>query len=1195
MNKHYIMPKITKKIFSNYILPITLLLSTGLNAQESIDQLQVPSPNVTSLGKYVDTPVGYYTGIPSITIPVHTIQAKEFSLPVQLSYHAGGIKVSEEASWVGLGWSLMAGGAITRSIRGLDDFGSGGYPFVQNTFLVPDQDNNINMLVAESNRSQAVSEFLDHKNGITDAEPDIFYFNFAGFSGKFFFEKCGTCIGNEMVPVLQNDDNLDVIYNKNTQNWTVTDVYGNQYILGTKEQTEQKSQTTDYELPSHLVPVNYVHNGPKTTSWFLDEIITNKGEVIYFDYNDPPYTNNDTPIYTSQSQLSRSQKITRLLDLSFEGCPGTHSGCSISNSSNFGNYQIVHSAHLSFRNDVYLEKIRFPNGVLEFEKSPRIDIKKYTLGTVADPQKLVKIKLYQSNNSIPIKTWELHQSYFQKAAPEITEYYRLKLDSLSIKSINEEKELPPYTFKYFESKVPSKLTKDVDHWGYFNNAGNDSRPDWGNPPGSGNKGTMIPTITYGDKTYNGANREVNFEMAKTFTLNEISFPTGGKHSYSYESNEYYNLNPVTEVIIKSEPLFPSITTCETEAEGSVVCTSNAPEKIIEFEVTNNMVNNSPTREEGYIIANFNFYIDGNINGCSNNSNLPLEGEELAHVYPISQPGANFTGSTTLRINYPNKTDLPYGCFENTDYYEYDSSFDSRCTNVNDTGCSRDLSRVALVPGWYRLKLNAKRNYLESFAEAFFEQEEIITNDGNQLGGGLRVSKITLDSGNDIPKIVKAYEYALDDKVQSSGVLMSPPLYFKTNTYFEDITAAFNSCVITCSYAGKFIEATSNSISPLSNSAKGNFVGYTNVKEYFSENGKDNGYNEYVFNNLPDVLDPFIVIPGLPTLPNLNNGLLKDVYVYDSSDKKKRWEHYTYSLDGQENILKGLTIHDTYIPSQSEIYIVNFSHFYDINYQWYKMTSKETIDYDENQNPLVTRKQNYVYNSNNKLPRSISEDINEGDVSKTIQTLYEYAQDFGTIGTSFGSDILRDRKMFGQVLREKRLFNDVEIFQKENYYDLINNNALVSEIKVYPKGIDNADIFTNIKYDQYSNASEILREDSTPTSAIWGYDHQYVVAKVHHASLTDIESTLTAVELSNIESGSYDEDTMRSILNKIRIGLPDAMVTTYTYDPLIGVTSITDPRGYTIYYEYDDFNRLKAVKDAQGNLVEDYEYHYRGEQ
>ena len=43
--------------------------------------------------------------------------------------------------------------------------------------------------------------------------------------------------------------------------------------------------------------------------------------------------------------------------------------------------------------------------------------------------------------------------------------------------------------------------------------------------------------------------------------------------------------------------------------------------------------------------------------------------------------------------------------------------------------------------------------------------------------------------------------------------------------------------------------------------------------------------------------------------------------------------------------------------------------------------------------------------------------------------------------------------------------------------------------------------------------------------------------------------------------------------------------TYTYNPVFGVTSITDPKGYTIYTEYDAFGRVKLTKEktADGSL------------
>ncbi len=57
-------------------------------------------------------------------------------------------------------------------------------------------------------------------------------------------------------------------------------------------------------------------------------------------------------------------------------------------------------------------------------------------------------------------------------------------------------------------------------------------------------------------------------------------------------------------------------------------------------------------------------------------------------------------------------------------------------------------------------------------------------------------------------------------------------------------------------------------------------------------------------------------------------------------------------------------------------------------------------------------------------------------------------------------------------------------------------------------------------------------------------------------------------------------------------LPGAQVTSFTYDPLVGISSMTDPKGYTTTYEYDQFNRLKSIKDADNNLLSDYEYHFK---
>ena len=79
---------------------------------------QVYTPNAAELGKYGKIPVSYFNGLPSISVPITELKAKGFTLPISLSYHASGIKPDQHPGWVGMGWSLHAGGCINRIING---------------------------------------------------------------------------------------------------------------------------------------------------------------------------------------------------------------------------------------------------------------------------------------------------------------------------------------------------------------------------------------------------------------------------------------------------------------------------------------------------------------------------------------------------------------------------------------------------------------------------------------------------------------------------------------------------------------------------------------------------------------------------------------------------------------------------------------------------------------------------------------------------------------------------------------------------------------------------------------------------------------------------------------------------------------------------------------------------------------------
>ena len=139
-----------------------------------------PSPEAASLGKYGENGVGYYTGVPEISIPIANVQGLRLSLPIDISYHSGGIKVEEVASRIGLGWSLNAGGVITRTVRGLPDDEANGWI---------GSNSNAEAYVANPLSTQFATVLADIANGLIDAEPDIFYFNFNKKSGRFEFDK----------------------------------------------------------------------------------------------------------------------------------------------------------------------------------------------------------------------------------------------------------------------------------------------------------------------------------------------------------------------------------------------------------------------------------------------------------------------------------------------------------------------------------------------------------------------------------------------------------------------------------------------------------------------------------------------------------------------------------------------------------------------------------------------------------------------------------------------------------------------------------------------------------------------------------------------------------------------------------------------------------------------------------------------
>lgn len=141
------------------------------------------------------------------------------------------------------------------------------------------------------------------------------------------------------------------------------------------------------------------------------------------------------------------------------------------------------------------------------------------------------------------------------------------------------------------------------------------------------------------------------------------------------------------------------------------------------------------------------------------------------------------------------------------------------------------------------------------------------------------------------------------------------------------------------------------------------------------------------------------------------------------------------------------------------------------------------------------------------------------------------------------------------------------------------------------------------YDDKGNPEEIYKDKAPHTYYIWGYQQTKPIAKIDNftsgealgiQALIDSAVSASDVDNDNCKDVNCKEQELRDALALIQnnSALDTAQMSYFTYDPLIGATSMTDPRGTTVYYVYDAFNRLKEVRDADGNLVTDYDYSYK---
>ncbi|CAD7805304.1 hypothetical protein CHRY9390_01347 [Chryseobacterium aquaeductus] len=487
------------------------------------------------------------------------------------------------------------------------------------------------------------------------------------------------------------------------------------------------------------------------------------------------------------------------------------------------------------------------------------------------------------------------------------------------------------------------------------------------------------------------------------------------------------------------------------------------------------------------------------------------------------------------------------------------------------------------------------------SEIEYENDKFRYLNNDYLLGSSRIKSLTLkDVNSNVVKKIN-YEYTNDNGISSGQI--------------SDITLGTSYPVRYSTTNTHFVLGLEPSISYNLDS----YVGYSRLTQ--SELGKGKIVKSYTnyndFPNIRPILAPNIYYGSnsnfaltdneknalkIFKVPNKNiennsdfRGRLLSEYFYKEGNNSP----IKYSLYQYDNRASNLLNIDNYHLFKTNASMTTIFNTYVFRYlstvrRKESLLSKKT-EVNNFNGAEVSQIFDYEYLNNSNITKSITSTQSNGNVNVTK---YLYSTDKNNVK-------LNDRNMVGIPLETEILKNGKTIGKTEIKYD---NPANLLPTSILSFDNQSNTLSTEVTYDLYDNKGNLLQyttKEGLPTTFIWGYNQTKPIAKIEGATYAQVMSALGLASGSQdyLSSQIYiksnadiDQSTEEDLIAELDVfrkksTLANYQISTYTYNPLIGVTTITPPSGIRSLYKYDPANRLESIVDLNGKIVKDYTYNY----